>query len=226
MKWTFVIQQKLKVASLLAGVMLMVVLFNLIERKNIAEMNRSVASIYNDRLVPATGIFYLTDNLYSKRFLLEKFLSSGSRDVNALKTSLAVHDQNIKLLIRQFETTYMVDKEQAFLREFKQKVSSYNQIEGQILFLAESRSKGEAVALYDLKGKSSLISTVQKLSELTKIQTTVGGELLNNTKRILATSDLLSHLQMALAIGIGLLIVSLITASKAVSHTEKNFHLN
>ncbi|WP_256010514.1 MCP four helix bundle domain-containing protein [Desertivirga xinjiangensis] len=226
MKWTFVIQQKLKVASLLAGVMLMVVLFNLIERKNIAEMNRSVTSIYNDRLVPATGIFYLTDNLYSKRFLLEKFLSSGSQDIKALRLSLAVHDQNIKLLINQFEKTYMVDKELTFLNEFKQKVTSYTRIEEQILLLAENHSKREALALYDTQGKSSLISTVQKLSELTKIQTTVGGELLNNTKRILATSDLLSHLQMALAIGIGLVIVSLITASKAVTHTEKNFHLN
>ena len=79
MKWTYQIPQKIKTATLPMGVMVLVIVSNLIARKNITEMNRSVTSIYKDRLIPATNIFYLTENLYRKRLAMEEFLTNGNR---------------------------------------------------------------------------------------------------------------------------------------------------
>ncbi len=226
MKWTYAVQQKLKVASLLMGVMGLIILFNIVERRNIAEMNKSVTSIYNDRLLPATDIFYLTENLYSKRFLMEKFLADGRKDPGLLRSELTRHDHQIASLIKQFEKTYLVDKESAFLNEFKQKVAAYQVLERRVLSHADNRGIEQAKLLYAKEGQLQLMQTVGQLAELTKIQTAVGGEILHESRGLLATSDLLSSLQMVLAIAIGVIILSLVAASRNVSLREKFFHMN
>ena len=67
MKWTYAIPQKMKTAILLFCVMASAVLFNLIERSNVARMEGFVTSINDDRLIPATVIFHLTD-IYTTNF--------------------------------------------------------------------------------------------------------------------------------------------------------------
>ncbi len=226
MKWAFVIQQKLKAALLLLGIMFLVVLFNIIERHNIEEMNRSVNSIYKDRLLPAADIFHLTDNLYSKRVLMEQYLISESVDVHELQKSLDIHDRNIDELIRQFEKTYLVDKELVFFNQLKADVSAYKRLEQEIISLCAQNLRAEASLLYHQRGQLASSEVIKRLSELTEIQTQVGGELLNNSKGILANSDLLSSLQLILAMGIGVMVVVLVAASKIARQVPGSFNLN
>jgi len=226
MKWAFVIQQKLKAALLLLGIMFLVVLFNIIERHNIEEMNRSVNSIYKDRLLPAADIFHLTDNLYSKRVLMEQYLISENVDVHELQKSLNMHDRNIDELIRQFEKTYLVDKELVFFNQLKADVGAYKRLEQEIISLCAQNLRAEASLLYHQRGQLASSEVIKRLSELTEIQTQVGGELLNNSKGILANSDLLSSLQLILAMGIGVMVVVLVAASKIARQVPGSFNLN
>jgi len=226
MRWEFVIQQKLKAAVMLAVVMLAVVVFNLAERRNIAAINQSVTSIYNDRLVPATDIFYLTEKLYNKRFEMEKFLSAPVKETAIIATKLSEHNKNIDLLIRSFGKTYLVSKEHLFLKDLRLKVNRYNQIEKQIFSLAAQGAFVEARNLYETEGRELLRHNISNLAMLTKIQTEVGNELMKDSEGILATSDMLSTLQMVLVIIIGIAVVSLITISKAVSVKHESFNLN
>jgi len=226
MKWAFVIQQKLKAALLLLGIMFLVVLFNLIERHNIEEMNRSVNSIYKDRLLPAADIFHLTDNLYSKRVLMEQYLISEDVDVLELQKSLDMRDKNIDELVRQFEKTYLVDKELVFFNQLKADIIAYKKLEQKIISLCAQNLRAEANLLYHQKGQLASSEVIKRLSELTEIQTQVGGELLNNSKGILASSDLLSSLQLILAMGIGIMVVILIASSKIARQVPGSFNLN
>ena len=226
MKWAFVIQQKLKAALLLLGIMFLVVLFNIIERHNIEEMNRSVNSIYKDRLLPAADIFHLTDNLYSKRVLMEQYLISENVDVRELQKSLDMHDRNIDELIRQFEKTYLVDKELVFFNQLKADVGAYKRLEQEIISLCAQNLRAEASLLYHQRGQLASSEVIKRLSELTEIQTQVGGELLNNSKGILANSDLLSSLQLILAMGIGVMVVILVASSKIARQVPGSFNLN
>lgn len=226
MKWTFAIQQKLKAATVLCGIMLMIVLFTFIERKNVADMNRSVTSIYNDRLIPATDIFYLSEHLYGKRFLTEQFLQSDNPGVTELRNELNKHNKSIKSLISRFEKTYLVNKEQEYLNNLRSKVQDYNQIEIKILNLSIAGSKDVALALYESEGKKTLEATIKQLALLTRIQTTVGGELIKDSNGKVATASMISSLQIVLSIVTGLIILSLIFASRITSGKEQNFHLN
>ena len=226
MKWTYAIPQKMKTAVLLFCVMASVVLFNLIERNNVARIKSFVTSINNDRLIPATVIFHLTDNLYSKHFAMEKFLATDTSDVARVKAQLGSHDKEIARLIYEFEQTYLVENEAAFLSELKNKAQSHLQIEQRVLALSENDRKAEGKALFEAQGKQSLDATIQQLSELIEVQTTVGGQLLNDTKGVLAISNLLSSLQLVLILVIGKMIFSLVSAAKIMRPKAKNSHLN
>jgi hypothetical protein len=112
MKWSFVIQQKLKAAMLLGGIMVLIILATLLSRYNMQGIDRSFSSIYQDRLIPATTIIYLTENLYGKRVSLEKHLfEQDAQSAERVKVVLNHRNQSIDSLIRVFEKTYLVDQE-------------------------------------------------------------------------------------------------------------------
>ena len=226
MKWTYAIPQKIKTAILLFCVMASVILFNLIERSNVARINSFVTSINDDRLVPATVIFHLTDNLYSKHLVMEKFMATGSNDTTRVKAELASHDRVIGQLIYKVEQTYLVEDEALFLKELKSKTRSHAQMEGQVLALSENNRKAAGKALFEAKGKPSLDANIGQLSELIEVQTKVGGQLLADTKGVLAVSRLLSILQIVLVLVVGKMIFSLVSAAKIMRPRSKNFHLN
>ena len=226
MRWAFVIQQKLKVAVLLLGVMLVVILFTIIERRNIEAINQSVTSIYKDRLVPATDIFYLTETIYNKRLEMEKLLSSNIIDLGAYQVKAAEHDKLMNSLVGSFQKTYLVDEESVFLKNFIIAAGKYSQVEDKIIGLVASGNKSAAVNLYKNQGEPLLTKNIHSLSALAKIQTKVGSELMNDSKGIAASSDLLSTLQMSVVIILGLMIVGLVTASKLVSPQVRDFNLN
>lgn len=226
MRWTFVIQQKLKVALLLGLVMCLVVLFNLILQKNISDINRSVNSIYSDRLIPATDIFYLSENLHNRQLAMEQFLFRSEGNYNQLKTQLNKFDDKQLDLIAKYEKTYLVDEESLFLERFKKNISDYAALESKILSLTAANKKAEAVNLYETAGRHSLENTIRQLSDLTTIQSSVGNKLLNDTKGIVATSNFLSNLQLVLAIIIGLMITALIVSSKVINQPQAKFKWN
>lgn len=230
MKWTYGVPQKMQTAALLLAVMALAVILNLVGRNNVAQLNRSVNSIYNDRLIPVADIFYLSEHLYEKRFVMEKFLSqnkSDVSDVSKVKAELDFRNRSINDLVRRFEQTYLVDSESRFLTSFKDKARRYTFIEQQILAMSEQNRKAEGLTLYETKGKASLKNTIYQLSELTKIQTTVGSQLRDDSRSVVALSNLLSSLQIVLTMIIGSMITLLISSSRIMdSKGKQNSNLN
>ncbi|PWG80188.1 MCP four helix bundle domain-containing protein [Pararcticibacter amylolyticus] len=226
MNWTFAIQQKIKAAAILFGIMLMIVIFSFLERKNMADINKSVTSIYNDRLVPATDIFYLSEHLYGKRFLLEQFLLTNKSNLGEVQAQLDKHNQEISELITRFEKTYLVDEESRYLKNLKNTVLSYNRLEADILTLSNRESKKAALALYESKGRNNLQDGIRQLALLTRVQTNVGSQLIKDSNGKVASSSMISNLQIILSIVTGLVVISLVFASRISSKPEQNYHLN
>ncbi|MBC8053712.1 MAG: MCP four helix bundle domain-containing protein [Sphingobacteriaceae bacterium] len=226
MKWTFVIQQKLKVAVLLGVIMAVVVLVNLVLQKNISDINRSVNSIYNDRLIPATDIFYLSENLHNRQLVIEKFLYRNEHDVKHLRLSLKGYSTKIDQLVSKYEKTYLVDEESVFLNNFKKNIQQYASLEDKMLSLMAQNRQTEGLRLYETEGRIALQNTISQLSDLTTIQSAVGSKLVNDTKGIVATSNFLSDLQIALAVIIGAIITALVVSSKIINQPQAKFKWN
>ncbi len=226
MKWTFVIQQKIKAALALGSIMLMIVFFTFLEKKNIADMNRSVSSIYNDRLIPATDIFYLSEHLYGKLFLAEQFLQSEDSNINTVQTGLRKHNKAINLLIARFEKTYLLEEESKYLSALKSIVHSYQKTEEDIIRLSSKGARAAAITLYETEGKEILQAGIKQLVLLTQVQAVAGSELIKNSNGTVASSSMISSIQIVLSIVTGLIIISLIFAAGVTAGKEKNFHLN
>jgi hypothetical protein len=227
MKWTFIIREKLKVAFLLAGIMLLIGLTNVMERRNMKNLDRSFSSIYYDRLIPATDIFYLTSSLYERRMLMEQFLFTGqTASINDLRKDLGSHSDSIMHLITKFEKTLLIREESVYLAEFKRRVQHYNDVEGRILHAWSQQSPQHAQELYEHEGRNDLLSTIHYLEELTRIQSSVGLDLIQSSKGIASSSDTLMTLQITVALVIGLLIHALVAASKVTRRNNENFNLN
>jgi hypothetical protein len=227
MKWAFVIQQKIRVAFLMAFIMMLVGFTSWKERRNVEQMNRSFSSIYHDRLVPATDIFYLTQNLYSKQLLMEQFLyTHHNLEHAALEARLNDHTATIDNLTAKFARTYLVTDESRYLQEFQRRTQHYNSVESEILCTYSVNSKEKARRLYEAHGRKDLAQTIAQLEQLTKIQSTEGHAIMSNSHGIASNSDLILTLQICLAIVIGLMVQALILASRTIGSQKQNYRMN
>nr|WP_293837239.1 MCP four helix bundle domain-containing protein [uncultured Arsenicibacter sp.] len=227
MKWSFVIQQKLKAALLLSGIMAIITLNTFISRKNIRSINQSFSSIYADRLMPAIDMVYLTESLFTKRIALQKQMILGrSPDEAFFVSQQRIHQGRIDSLLTAYEKTFLVDGETRGLQLFKQQLARYNGQERDLLTLYR---KDKAQALDELvKGRSAQTfqALMGEVHELTAIQSAEGRALMMESKSESSVFNLVSMIQIVSAIVVGLLILGLIHQSKLINKDSQPFHLN
>ena len=229
MRLAFSVKQKIRIAALLFAVMTCSILIRFLEDQSVKSMNESFVSMYNDRLIPATDLFYIAENANAKKSLLEEALYSSeqpSGDQMSLTERLKSFNATIDSLMRKYRKTLLVKQEKAKLIELQQRLSDNVQAENNILMLLKSRNLASARKLYENKGRASADLAIQKLSELMAIQKQVGQELIKDSAFMVSGSKIYSALQVALAIVIGILIVGIIFASNVVKINNDKFNLN
>ena len=227
MKWSFVIQQKMKAALLLGSIMVLVLVSVLLSRHNIEGIDKSFSSMYADRLIPATDIVYLTESLYQKRLLLEKqLLHEGGSSWESLTQHLQFHTQRIDSLVVKFEKTYLVKEELTSLQAFQRRHGEYTRIEEEIVRLGKAGNRPAGLALFDSRGDALFEKTMARLRELTRIQSSVGQALFKKSHRDVLQFVFLSTIQIIMVIVIGLILLGLVRSSKIIDTKSGPFHLN
>lgn len=227
MKFAYSLKQKTKIALLLFLIMACTILIRVLEDRSIKNMEKAFTSLYNDRLIPATDIFYISEKLYAKRFLLEIFVYSDENKLSIAKlnSKLKTYDKEIDTLLAKYEKTYLVTKEKNHLTELKVKLLENKVLEKNILLNANSLDKASLRKLYD-NGEKSFLDMSALLTQLTKIQTVVGEQLKEDSQKIVRGTSLYSTLQLLIAIIIGGLIVSILAASNVMNIQNDKFNLN
>jgi hypothetical protein len=225
MKWAFAIQRKIRLAIVLAIMMLCVILFSLMESYNVSTISRSFNSIYEDRLIPAVDLYAISDHIHTKRTKLVTFLFTGK--ISQDKISLALSSSNIQLdsLISKYENTYLVKAETNHLANLKKNLKTFERDE-LLLITAASENKEFAKTLY-LNTTIQLYDELDKdLIELIKVQSEIGKELLAESVKSQLSSDFISRLQIMIAIILGLIIMILIITDKQVLLKQEKFNMN
>ncbi|MES2417049.1 MAG: MCP four helix bundle domain-containing protein [Bacteroidota bacterium] len=228
MKFAHTIKQKTTIALLLFGVMACTILIRILEDKSIKEMNKAFISMYNDRLIPATDLFYLAENLYAKRYLLESIIDTEplSADKQEVLKRLASHNSNIATLLNKYEKTFLTVQEKKYLTELKAQLKANSLLEDQLIKNQATQTPQQNKAQFEKLGSPAFNEIVKKLTALTQIQSKVGEELIKDSKYLVSGSNLYSNIQFALAIIIGILIVAIIFAANVVNVKQQKFNLN
>lgn len=228
MRFAYSIKQKMKIAVLLFCIMACTLLIRFLEDKSVKSMNESFVSMYNDRLIPATDLFYVAENAYLKKSLFEDALYGPDQafDAESLKSKLANLNVSIDSLINKYGKTFLVKLEKEQLEELKKGLESTVAVENRILAIATTQGVDEARKLYNNEGRDSSNKTIKKLSELMSIQKQIGEELIKDSAFMVSGNKLYSSFQVVLAIVIGILIVGIVFTSNVVKINNEKFNLN
>jgi hypothetical protein len=228
MRFAYSIKQKMKIAVLLFCIMACTLLIRFLEDKSVKSMHESFVSMYNDRLIPATDLFYVAEIAYLKKSLFEEALYGPEHLFNPseLKDTLGRLNISIDSLITKYGRTFLVKQEKEQLSELQKGLLGTIGIEKKILAASAAKGMGQARKLYESEGRESSKTTIKKISELMNIQKQIGEELIRDSAFMVSGSKLYSAFQVALAIVIGILIVGIVFTSNVVKINNDKFNLN
>lgn len=203
-------KNKLKAAAVLIIIMLVLLLHNMTGRKNYSDISASISAIYNDRLMPATYLFQLSDHLYRNRILAEDIAHSSPQ----LHTELASHDVVITSLIKDYETTYLTPEEKREWELFKNSLQTYN---------ATRTEPGQ-----ELSAQTYFRQTIFHLNELTRIQVGEGGQLHRSSNAVIREAYMFSELEISFVLILGVFAVVLISLpdKPLLQKKPKHYSLN
>lgn len=225
MNLPFSFQQKLKVAILLFCIMACTLLIRILEDKSVKNMGIAFASIYNDRLVPATDLFQISAHIYKKMQLSNNYIHDNQIFNNKSNyKSLQQEDSSVDSLLRKFEGTYLVATEKGNLSNLKKSIAQNRSLEKKLFTDNDNITKSSVV--YENTLNQSYLAIVKNLSALSKIQSEVGEDLIKESRRLMVGTNFFSTIQFILAIIIGVLIVSILFTSNVLQIKPEKFNLN
>ncbi|MBC6112753.1 MCP four helix bundle domain-containing protein [Pedobacter fastidiosus] len=227
MKFAFSLKNKLKIAFLLFCIMCCSLLIRFLEDKSVEKINESFISMYNDRLVPATDLYFIAENLYHKNSIIQNSLGFYGSSIHPSvgNIQLAKHNRKIDSVISKYELTVLVKQEKQYLNDLKTSLAHQQFQESKILNLV-IHDVLEGRRLYETSGKNTSTRALKTLSALIKMQSKVGDELIKDSEIFVSGTKIYSTLQVILAIAIGILIVGIVSASNAVKIQNEKFNLN
>ncbi|WP_293743459.1 MCP four helix bundle domain-containing protein [uncultured Pedobacter sp.] len=224
MKFAFSLKNKLKTAFLLFCIMCCTLMIRFLEDKSVEKINDSFISMYNDRLIPATDLYFIAENLYYKNAILQELLlGNDAAEGSTMLVNMNNHNRKIDSVINKYGLTFLVKQEKNYLNEFKKALLVQQRIEATMLNMASAE---EGRSIYESTGKKAVNQTLAKLSALIKIQSKVGNELIKGSRIFVSGTKVYSTLQVVLAIVIGIMIVNIVSASNMVKITNDKFNLN
>ncbi len=195
MKWAYHVKDKMKAAAVLLLIIVLILVNNISNRKTFSRLNESIASIYKDRLMPATYIFQLTDHLYQKKLLDSEEKSAGELTVNAL-----MHDTAIATLVKTYEMTYLTASEKEQWKLFKQHLENYDT-------LVSTSEKNERAI------NGAFDKVLQSLNALSEIQAKEGSQLFKISSLNINGTIIMSQLEIALLLILGIFALVLVSAN-------------
>ena len=227
MKWSFILQQKLKVAGLLLSLMLVILLTATSLKNVVQDMDQTMASLYTDRLQPAVDLLHISESLHAKRLVLEnQFMTQSPLLPAVLASQLGQHDRQIGNRIGQYEKTKLTGDEAIWLKTFKQNWVQGKRLEQSIQHLIATNQRTVASQLFSQRGAILFRQSVQSVNELAQIQAETGQKAVKEGHRMAAGGSLDVTLLTAISLIVGLVILGLIHNARLVSQESQSFHLN
>jgi hypothetical protein len=197
--------KRFRLAVVLLAMFLVLVAGKLWEDALVERLRGDCSSLFADRLLPATTLFHLGDEMHLKQRTLERLVSGSGVDVAEVQYQLGKHDARLEMLTHDIEQTYLVVDESRHLQAFRAALGAYQQAERALL---KRRAAGEPVR-YDAALDAAFGRVRSELLALTSVQEAVGKQLRDQS--VASASSVLSllYFQLGVAFVLGLLAAGL-----------------
>ncbi|MEQ9424841.1 MAG: hypothetical protein RJQ09_10510 [Cyclobacteriaceae bacterium] len=202
MKWTYIIKQKMKAAIVLMVMLALVFMINRIDSRNFSELGNSFVAVYEDRLMAENYLHRLTSLLDEKHNVNLKFKTSPFD-----KENLGI-DREIEAIVADYDKTKLTEAEALEFDDFKRNLADLERLEHSYIdnVLIDTMNPNIQHKYKELSDNLMMLSQVQILE---------GKKLLDNSARIITSSEMVSKLEIVLLIIVALFALTLILASKS-----------
>jgi hypothetical protein len=219
MKWIYSIQERGKAAVILTVVIALVSVVTLMEKSNVSELGTSFSSVYEDRLVVESYIYKFSDYLYQKKLVIDDCHSAQQATMMSKKITL--HNAAIQKMITAYEQTKLTEAEAKYFADFKKNISEIVALENNMLVRSNNFERRRS------DFNQEVDKALSNLDELSSIQLSEGKALNENSKRIMAGSEILTQFELVVLIIIAVIIQMLIFTSNSFrSKISQNSNLN
>ena len=197
-----------------------------IEKRSLKSIDQDFSSLYQDRLLPASQIYELSELLHEKRMLLED-IRDDSDFIPQLKVKeLQSYNLQIDQVLKDYGKTYLVDREEVYFEDFKKHYKEYSVLENTILHNIRQKDLGTAVYLINNNADDYFKILNLDLHNIASIQPEVGEQLMAHYKSSSGITSLMYYFKIALTILIGIFVLRLLGFEQLLSHPKQKFELN
>lgn len=221
MKSSFPIPAKYKAALVLLLMIMMLLGGILLERHFFQKVNSASTALFEDRLMPSTFVYHLTDFIHQRHRVVEKTIITQSlKPVSSPIDQINTYRHKMDSIMVAFQSTFLVQDEITSLERLKTELKIYGEVEQQLL-----ATPATTKSIEDLELHLDAIRT--ELFMLSNIQTTVGQELLTDSSHVVASAYALNKFQISILIVCCLIAQVFILSAKIVrSPISQNPNLN
>lgn len=187
------LKQRILVGFVLAMAFLLVIGANLMDRRQFSTIQKSIASIHDDRVIVQDYIYQLRNLLHAQEL---KVLNLGSIEKND------VGDRAL-LLLEDFEKTELTWEEANFLKRLREQFSKLESYQlANMSNIDQEESKSTVL--------NHMYKTKETLDALEVIQIEESGHLTQLSEKTLTVNIMLSNLEIGFMIIIGVSILILV----------------
>ncbi|MDB5147045.1 MAG: hypothetical protein JWQ57_1065 [Mucilaginibacter sp.] len=181
----YIIKNKARMVLALAVLTAMLLLANWNGRDTVKELDKTLTSIMNDRLLPATFVHEISNRLYEN-----KLAAASGSDVQA---KIKVNYAAIEVLAKKYEATELTREESAKWKTFRTQLRNLQALE-----------TGNTEHVFS--------QTLKSLDQLMAIQVGESNRLLQSGQRSVSSSILTANFGAVVCIVLGLFIMVLLSA--------------
>lgn len=207
---SFPIHTKYKAAFVLLLMITMLFGGILLERHFFQRINTASTALFEDRLMPSTFVFHLTDFIHQRHRVVEKAILTQSLEQRSPSIEqINTYRQQMDSIVVAFQSTFLVQDEQTSLERLTRALKFYETAEQQLL---ATPTTDKNIANLELH----LDAIRTELLNLSNIQMTVGKELLTDSGHVVASAYALNKFQISILIICCLIAQVFILSSKIV----------
>lgn len=194
---------------------------NILEKRMLENSRKAVESIYEDRLQPSTDFFEMRQLIANRMFLLERLALEEGYSKAIFEEDMKIINEKFDVLMARYEKTFLVPEEEEVLEILKRDIQDLND------YTAELVTQDPASIAKRLEELRPMAEAINKdLSELSKVQSKIGQEILSQYIKDISISNILNSVQIILAILIGLVVFMLFSKTKITLTKVKDYNLN
>jgi hypothetical protein len=201
MKWLLFIKEKNKLVFLLPIMVILIITLIVVSKSQISQVDKSVQSIYHDRLVAGRSITQIMDLHYQNHFLLDKYIHADTLLKQApFEKQVEYNYKQMDSIMREFRKTVLVAEEKEALQAYELKNEAHRTFQQQIFGLSSTTNKASQLLFYSQQEESSFQSVLTILRQLSMVQPRVAKALLQDSQQSIRIIQELSFLEIAFVI--------------------------